>query len=79
MLDLHNSHTLPQDFLTYLSPYVLPLSLEEYWDYFFENEAPYFTRVDNSTVTRWVQHSNQDYSQWQNRKVKQHREVKVDV
>ena len=58
MLTLHTPHPLPTDFSVYLNPYVLPLSLHEYWDFFFENEAPYFNRtVVNRTVGevgRWV-------------------------
>jgi hypothetical protein len=42
MLALFTNDPLLQDFKIFSNPYVLPISLEEYWQNYLSNEADYF-------------------------------------
>lgn len=42
MLQLNDPYPVLPEFQLYLRPYVLPLSLQEYWDNFYSDDGHYF-------------------------------------
>ena len=62
------------DFAFYMKPYVLPLSLQEYWDSFYADDAQFFydktlaaKGEEVKSFTRWMEPEVEHYKTWQER------------
>ena len=77
MLALHDPFPLLDEFIMWQNPYVIPLSLQEYWDHFYANGADNFynfTLIDKGErpydETQWFEPEIDHYKQWFNKEVK---------
>ena len=85
MLALHDPFPLLDEFIMWQNPYVLPLSLQEYWDHFYANGADNFynfTLIDKGErpydETQWFEPEIDHYKQWFNKEVKLQRNLSLE-
>ena len=85
MLELNDLYPVMPDFSFFQKPYVLPLSLQEYWDNFYSDDGDYFydkTLLAKGekvgSVTNWMDPINDHYKMWFDQKVMQLKEITVE-
>ncbi len=85
MLELNDPYPVMPGFSFFQKPYVLPLSLQEYWDNFYSDDGDYFydktllAKGDKvGSVNNWMDPINDHYKMWFDQKVMQLREITVE-